>query len=233
MPNAYVFGHATLGLIEMEAGRFEAAKQSFLTALNAALRIRDRRMEGVTRGYLGELYLKTRKLDEARQALEQALALNRELGARRFEGDALANLGLLHRETGEVVKAEQLLLQAVNMHHECLAQGPEASSSNKLGLVYLFTGRADLAKPRFAHAAELVDRIGELRNAPEITCHVGLCDWVLSKGTVGTEVWQRGLGQVRRRRSAASLAQLIEVMRTVCANAVVPPLPAAPDEPCE
>ena len=75
------------------------------SSLAAARKLKDRGMEGVHLGNLGNAY---RDLGDAKKAIEfseKALVIDREIGDRRGEGDDLDNLGNAYTDLGDAKKA--------------------------------------------------------------------------------------------------------------------------------
>ncbi len=97
----------TLGILEWEQGRYEAAMSYYEIALVQAREVHDRASEGVLLNSLGVTLARLDRCEEARTVLEQSVALNRATGAQLLEAHALAALGDVRRARGALAAARE------------------------------------------------------------------------------------------------------------------------------
>jgi tetratricopeptide (TPR) repeat protein len=135
------------------------------TALAAAQQLKDKSMEAVHLGNLGNAYA---DLGETRKAIdyyEQALAIAREIGDRRGEGNALGSLGSAYYLLGETRKAIDYYEQALVIIREIGYRMGEGNVLDNLGIAYCLLGETRKAieyhEQALAIAREIGDRRGE------------------------------------------------------------------------
>lgn len=87
--------YTKLGEIEASRSHVEVAIEHFLRALNYQEKIRDRRSQGATRAFLGDLYIEKENQNEAMNHYRASAGLYREVGD-------LAIVNLLDRKISEV-----------------------------------------------------------------------------------------------------------------------------------
>lgn len=146
-PNRATY-HYLSGLVSLEAGAFEAARE----ALTEAIRLREGRYAEAWL-QLGALEREVGDLEAAKEAYRQALE------ARPRYATAWNSLGLIHLDLAELDEAEAAFRRAAE-----LEEGYTAPWSN-LARVYSEHGRHDEAVEAYRHALELnpEDRLTRLR----------------------------------------------------------------------
>ncbi len=133
-------------------------------ALSAARQLKDRSMEGIHLGNLGNAYA---TLGNARKAIEyydQALAIAREIGDKRNENVWLGNLGNDYYNLGEPRKAIEYYDQALKISREIGNIRGEGYHLGNMGNVYSLLGNARLAIEYYERALKIVREIGDKRN---------------------------------------------------------------------
>jgi tetratricopeptide (TPR) repeat protein len=107
----------------------------FVSALDAARRLKDRRMEGMHLGNLGLANYSLSDFSKAIEYYEQSLAIAREIGDRMDEDNALSNLGLAYHNLGKYRKA-------IEFHEQSLAVACEIGDRKGEGIALGNLGRA-------------------------------------------------------------------------------------------
>jgi tetratricopeptide (TPR) repeat protein len=132
-------------------------------ALKAARKLRNREMEGLHLGNLGNAYA---DLGDARKAIDyydQALAITREIGNRMGEGNALGCLGNAYVDLGDVGKAIEYHEQALAIAREIGDKRHEGAWLGNLGNAYVDLGDVGKAIEYHEQALAIAREIGDKR----------------------------------------------------------------------
>ncbi|MCX6676754.1 MAG: tetratricopeptide repeat protein [Methanothrix sp.] len=131
------------------------------TALAGARQLKDKSMEGVHLGNMGNAYA---NLGDARKAIEhyeQALAISCEIGNRRDEGGALGNMGCAYYILGDARKAIEYHEQHLTIAREMGDRRGEGSALSNMGLAYYSLGDACKAIEYHEQALVIICEIGD------------------------------------------------------------------------
>ncbi len=135
------------------------------TALAAARRLKNKSMEGVHLGNLGNAYLALGDFRKSIEFSEKALNITSEIGDRRNEGAWLGNLGLAYMELGDEKKAMEYYEKALVIDREIGDRRGEGADLGNLGIAYKNLGETQKAieyyQQHLVIAREIGDRIGE------------------------------------------------------------------------
>jgi tetratricopeptide (TPR) repeat protein len=133
-------------------------------ALNSALRLKDRRSEGI---HLGNLGLARADLGEMKLAIEyynKALVIAREVGDRRHQGIWLGNLGIAHSRLGHTRMAiDEYYTGALAIARETQDRWMEAIWLGNFGDAHLDMGDLQTATSYFHQELEIAKAIGHIR----------------------------------------------------------------------
>ena len=134
-------------------------------ALAAARKLKDRAMQGVHLGNLGNAYVALGQARKAIECYEQAVVIARGIWDRRNEGVWLGGLGIAYKNLGEAGKAIEYYEQALTIASEIGDRRGEGNALGNLGLAHADLGEARKAieyyKQRLTIAKEIGDRRGE------------------------------------------------------------------------
>ena len=134
-------------------------------ALAAARQIKDRNMECVHLGNLGNAYIELGDASKGNEYHEQALTISREIADRRSEGNELGNLGLTYADLGDARKAIEYYKQHLAIAREIGDRRGEGNALGNLGLAYAALDDVSKAiefyEQQLVITREIGDRIGE------------------------------------------------------------------------
>jgi tetratricopeptide (TPR) repeat protein len=131
------------------------------TALAAARKLKDKRMEGVHLGNLGNAYSDQGETRKAIEYQEQALDIAREFGDRRGEGNRLGSLGNRYAELGDTRKAIEYQEQALDIAREIGDRRGEGNTLGNLGSSYADLGETRKAIEYQEKALDIAHGIGD------------------------------------------------------------------------
>jgi DNA-binding SARP family transcriptional activator len=134
------------------AGQPVAAERRLSTALAVARRIKDRYIEGVLLGRLGDVYRELGRLDESVASLEEAERILAGFGNRHGRAVMRVYLGQAYHATGRLEEASDQLTEAVTVMRELGDRSWESDVLPKLAAVQRDRGD-DKRANRLAHAA--------------------------------------------------------------------------------
>lgn len=154
----------------------QKAEAALETALEAARRLGERRLEGKTLRLLGDLARIRGDFDAARTHLERGLALAREAGDALEEVEGLRSHGLLDMFTGRVPAAPLWFRQALARSRDLGDRRGEGWSLQNLGWANLLLGRLDEAVAALDEGAGVFQSIGDLEG---VGWCIGLRSWAL------------------------------------------------------
>jgi tetratricopeptide (TPR) repeat protein len=133
------------------------------TALSAARKLNDRRMQGVHLGNLGSAYKDQGDAHKAIAYYDQALVIDCEIGDRRGEGVDLGNLGLAYFRLGDAHKAIAYYDQALVIAREIGDRLGEGNALGNLGSAYYALGDSRKAIEYYEQALAIDREIGDKR----------------------------------------------------------------------
>lgn len=174
-----------LGVIHLEQGDLEVARNRLVEALERSQRLGDRRVEGSIRGSMGILRREQGRFEEAQECFTEALRIHRELGNRRVEGTTLGSLGELYRVEGKPALAEATLHAALLIHREQLNRRFEAITLNNLGELEEGRGELSMADACYVEALGLARQVRDRRIEGVILGQLGILredPTILAKG---------------------------------------------------
>ena len=130
-------------------------KETLHKMLELAIKIGDRKKEGVFHGELGELSLALFEYPKAKEYFEKELAISKETGNRKEEGKALRCLGNLYWKTEEYQRSKQHYRQAMKVLEE-------ADEIKELGAAYSELGKVCRILREFQKAKTLQKKALEI-----------------------------------------------------------------------
>ena len=157
-----------------ERRRFDDALIVGTVALDAAVRLGDRRGEGAALNYLGLTFRRTRRASEAIAAHQTAAAIYQQTGDRDREGAALNNLGLALRQmrrSGEAIIAHQ---NAATIYHQTGDQRHEGGALSNLGIALQEADRSGEAITAHRTAATIYHQTGDQRREGMVLNNLGI-----------------------------------------------------------
>ena len=107
-----------MGVMHMERGRLEEAKQHYLRAIDIHVETGNRRSEGIVYGNMGELLSIQGELDAAIEYYNRALEIHREVGNPPFEAVVVGSLGESLLMQGNRTAAEEHFRLAISLADE-------------------------------------------------------------------------------------------------------------------
>ncbi len=134
------------------------------TALDAARRLQDRKVEGATLCNLGIAYKNLGQTRRSIQLYEQALLIHREIGDRRGESYDLGNLGIACKNLGEIHRAIELHEEALLIDREIGDRRGEGNDLGSLGIAYLSLGKPRQAIQFLEQYLTIAREIGDRRD---------------------------------------------------------------------
>jgi tetratricopeptide (TPR) repeat protein len=163
------------------------------TALAAARKLKDKRMEGVHLGNLGLAYSDLGQPSKAIEYNEQALKISREIGDRRGEGQCLANLGNAYTALGQPVKAIEYNEQALKTAREIGDRRGEGQRLGYLGVAYVALGQPSKAIEYNEQALKISREIGDRRGEGANLGNLGLAYADLGQTGKAIEYYEQAL----------------------------------------
>lgn len=155
-------------------------------ALQAAIRLKDRAMEGALLGNLGLGYFHLGMVRRAIEYYEQQLAIMREIGNRWVEGTTLLHLGIAYAALGAIRRAIDCHEQALVIAREVGDRHGEGNSVAGLAMAYKSLGELQRATDYYAQALVIAREVGDLRN--EVGSLNGLGSVYLNVGAPHTAI---------------------------------------------
>jgi tetratricopeptide (TPR) repeat protein len=141
---------------------------------DAARITKNRQMECLALGNLGNAYAHMGEQGKAIEFYEQVLVIYRETGNRRGEGATLANLGLAYFNLGEPRKAIELYERALVIAREIVNRRVEGKALGNLGNAYAHLGEPRKAIELFEQARVISREIGDRHDEGNILCCLGI-----------------------------------------------------------
>lgn len=129
------------GKKQLDTSQFEAALESFQSALNNYRAIGDRTIEAETLNKLGEVYRYLGQFPTALRHHESALVIMRELSNRAGEGATLHNIASVYEKQGQYENALKFYQQALLIQREGKDRAGEAATLIGLGNTYIYSKR--------------------------------------------------------------------------------------------
>ena len=146
------------GFLEMNWGKFDAARVLFESALTSAREQRDFFREASALLDLGWSALQQEHYDETMDWSNAAYKLAARIQAERIAQTALGNEGWAYYKMGEHERALDLLLEAKNRAHTIGATTDEATWLTTSGYIYLDAGQFDEAEKHYKQALALAQQ---------------------------------------------------------------------------
>ena len=165
--------------------------------IRAARRVRDRKMEGIALGNLGQTYFVSGDVRTAIEFHKLRLAIARELGDRLAEGIAFGNLGLAFGSLGDAPKAIEYHEQALAIAREISDQRGEAYALGGLGYTHASLGDVCRGIKYHEQALAVVRKIGDRREEGSILGNLGGAYFRLSEVRKAIEFYEQALLIVR------------------------------------
>ncbi|MGB5100946.1 MAG: tetratricopeptide repeat protein [Methanothrix sp.] len=151
------------------------------TALAAAGKLKDLRMECVHLGNLGNAYMNLGDDSKAIEYYKQALDIAREIGDRRGEGRSLGNLGTAYKNLDDARKAIEYEEQALEIDREIGDRRGEGIDLDNLGIAYMELGEAHKAIEYYEQALDIAREIDDRRGEGNALGNLGSAYVVLSE----------------------------------------------------
>ena len=142
--------------------------------LQASRTSKDKAMEGVHLGNLGNAYSDLGETRKAIEYYELALKISREIGDVRGEGKRLGNLGNAHSHLGDSKKAIEYYELALKISREIGDVRSEGYSQGNLGLAYSHLGDSKKAIKYYELALKISREIGDVRGEEADLSNLGL-----------------------------------------------------------
>ncbi len=147
-------------LRERDLDRVEALSTE---ALELARRAKERQLEGIALGALGQVPKERGDDALAAKLYREALAIHREVRNRWFEGQAHTRLGILHLEHGSLGQAREHAEAALTSYREFAMRVGEALMLQLLGATTQLEGDLEEARDCYAEAAAICAEVGDGR----------------------------------------------------------------------
>jgi len=149
----------TLGILEFERGRYDAADGHYLAAASLFHDLDDRVHEGLMLNSRGVTLTRLSKYDEARAILGQARELNLRTGQRLLEAHSLSALGELAILEGDLQLAKAAYSSSLDIRREIRDRRGEAWSLLNLARVHSAIGSESDARKLREEARSLADEL--------------------------------------------------------------------------
>ncbi|MCB9595395.1 MAG: hypothetical protein H6719_21930 [Sandaracinaceae bacterium] len=132
-------------------------------ALDLARSTRERQLEGIALGALGQVPKERGDDALAAKHYREALAIHREVRNRWFEGQAHTRLGILHLEHGNLGQAREHAEAALTSYREFAMRVGEALMLQLLGATTQLEGDLEEARDCYAESSTICAEVGDLR----------------------------------------------------------------------
>ncbi len=142
-----------LGVILLQQGESEAARQLFTRCLNYCRRQGDDSQTARELNSLGIAYRYTDARDKAREVYDEGISLAERSGDKRRLASLLANLGVLETDVGAAESAIDLFDRAVALDRELEDSWAEACDRVNLAAARLRAGQIDQARHELREAS--------------------------------------------------------------------------------
>jgi len=136
----------------------------FHSALDAACRLGNKRLQGDHLGNLGVAYLRLGRARKAIEMFEQELAIVRARAHFRREGAVLGNLGNAYYALGDLSKAVDFFEQSLEFDREFKDRRGEGANLSNLGLAYADTGDFHKAIELYEQALIIAREVRDRQN---------------------------------------------------------------------
>jgi tetratricopeptide (TPR) repeat protein len=146
---------SSYGFALLHIGKVHEAEQVFQNALTNLRKFKDRRVEGATFSYLGQLTQRKGQLDEAERYFQMALRIFREVQDHHGEGATLGLLGQLAHRRGQLDEAERYFQNALSILREEGDHQSEGTLLSALGRLADHRGQLDEAERYFQEALSI------------------------------------------------------------------------------
>jgi tetratricopeptide (TPR) repeat protein len=182
-------------------------------ALAAARRARDRGVEGIALGNLGNAYRELRQFEQATDCLQQALTIHRKAGDRHREGMALNNLGLAYHELRQFKQATDHCQQALALFRKPGDRHGLGGALNNLGTAYQEQRQFERAIDHHQQALALYQEAGDRHGEGGTLINLGLAHHELRQFKQAAACWRAAAVAMREagdHEEATRLKQLAE-----------------------
>jgi tetratricopeptide (TPR) repeat protein len=162
-----------LGLLHVDRVEWDAADESYATALGLLAEVGNRETVGLIIMSRSELSCAMGRYQEAIEHCDAATAIFAEIGAEVHRGTTLRWKGRALREMQNYVAAQRALFEAIRIAHRAQAKLLEAEAMQELGGTLALSGDHDAAKKWLRRALETFVALGATREADEVRADLG------------------------------------------------------------
>jgi len=137
--------HGNLGIVQRRRNDHPSAAEHLGTALDIAVELGERELQGLWAGNLGGVYLDTEQFDEAEAYYNRALKIATELQDLRRQGIWLSNLATVYQRQSKLEQALAAYQQALVYQRQIGDKRAEGNTLDSMGNVSSRLGRANEA----------------------------------------------------------------------------------------
>lgn len=159
---------------QYQAGRTEAALQTWEQALIIYREIEDRWNEGKTLGNLGIVHNSLGNYQKAIVYLQERLSIAREIKDLQGEIAALGNLGLVYLDRGDYLKSIEYQQQSLTLAQQIKDSQGETKALNNIGMAYFSMGNYSKAIDYYQQALSFAQKIKDSRSEGYAFGNLGL-----------------------------------------------------------
>jgi tetratricopeptide (TPR) repeat protein len=186
-------------------------------ALQAAIRLKNRPMEGALLGNLGLGYFHLGAARRAIEYYEQQLIIMREIGNRWVEGTTLLHLGNAYAALGEIRRAIDCQEQALRIAREVGDRHGEANALAGLGIAHRSLGDTQRAIDLHTEALVIAREVGDPRSEVSVLCGLGNVYTDLSDARSAIDCYQQALAVTRKLSDRRTEGAILGNMGSACA----------------
>lgn len=186
------------------------------TGLAASRKVKNRSMESVNLGSLGNAYVALGNEKKAIEFYEQALVITHEIGDRRNEGVWLCDLGAANFALGDAKKAIEFYEQALDIVRKIGHRRVEGIALGNLGVANFALGDANKAIEFYEQALVIFHEIKDLWGEGNVLGYLGASYYALGDAKKAIEFYEqhfviaREIGDMRGEGSALFNLSLIK-----------------------
>ncbi len=178
------------------------------SALASARRLKDRDVEGIHLGSLGNAYWRLGEVRRAIELYDEQLAIAREVRNRNNEGHALESLGWAYTQLDDTKSALEFFEQAVTINHEKGDRRTEGNILLGLGNIYLGLGKKERALESYEQALSIAREFGDRRNESNALGSIGAAYAALEDSEHSIKFYEQALAiacEIGSRRGESNL----------------------------